>query len=184
MTRQTTVDRKGPPRAGASCIAVLVGALALSGNGGSMANAFAAPVPHTQAVARPAGAGTCALLSLARAESLAGKRYTSTAAATIAPGQDQCTYNNPDGSDLVIIVYQPGSGVTFSMLVTVLKGVGTVKVLRGLGDNAVVGAIELDVQAGKRLLAVQGAGGTVAGGYSGNYSRAIAVAKAPLAKLR
>jgi hypothetical protein len=149
-----------------------------------MANAFAAPVPHTQAVARPAGAGTCALLSLARAESLAGKRYTSTAAATIAPGQDQCTYNNPDGSDLVIIVYQPGSGVTFSMLVTVLKGVGTVKVLRGLGDNAVVGAIELDVQAGKRLLAVQGAGGTVAGGYSGNYSRAIAVAKAALAKLR
>jgi hypothetical protein len=162
-----------------------VGALALSGNGGSMANAFAAPVPHTQAMARPpAGAGTCALLSLARAESLAGKRYTSTAAATIAPGQDQCTYNNPDGSDLVIIVYQPGSGVTFSMLVTVLKSVGTVKVLRGLGDKAVVGAIELDVQAGKRLLAVQGAGGTVAGGYSGNYSRAIAVAKAVLAKLR
>jgi hypothetical protein len=70
------------------------------------------------------------------------------------------------------------------MLVTVLKGVGTVKVLRGLGDKAVVGAIELDVQAGKRLLAVQGAGGTVAGGYSGNYSRAIAVAEAVLARLR
>jgi hypothetical protein len=182
MTRQTPVGRKGPSRAGASCIAVVVGALALGGNGGSMANAFAAPVPYTQAMARPP-AGTCALLALARAESLAGKRYTSATAATIAPGQDQCTYHNPDGSDLVIIVYQPGSGVTFSMLVSVLKGVGTVKVLRGLGDKAVVGAIELDVQAGKRLLAVQGAGGTVAGGYSGNYSRAIAVAKAVLAKL-
>jgi hypothetical protein len=185
MTTQTAVDRKSPSRAGAWCTAVLVGALAVSGNGGSMANALAAPVPHTQAMARPpAGAGTCALLSLARAGSLAGERYTSTAAATIAPGQDQCTYNNPDGPDLVIIVYQPGSGVTFSMLVTVLKGVGTVKVLRGLGDKAVVGAIELDVQAGKRLLAVQGAGGTVAGGYSGKYSRAIAVAKAVLARLR
>jgi hypothetical protein len=185
MTTQTAEDRKSPSRAGAWCTAVLVSALALSGNGGFMANALAAPVPHTQAMARPpAGEGTCALLSLARAGSLAGGRYTSTAAATIAPGQDQCTYNNPDGPDLVIIVYQPGSGVTFSMLVTVLKGVGTVKVLRGLGDKAVVGAIELDVQAGKRLLAVQGAGGTVAGGYSGNYSRAIAVAKAVLARLR
>jgi hypothetical protein len=184
MTRRAGVDGKRPSRAIAPRIAVVVGALALSGNGASMANAFAAPVRHAQATARPpAGAGTCALLTLARAESLVGKRYTSAAAATIATGQDQCTYHNPQGSDLVIIVYQPGCGVTFPMLVSVLKSVGSVKVLRGLGDRAVVGAIELDVQAGKRLLAVQGAGGTVAGGYSGNYSRAVAVAKAVLPKL-
>ncbi len=184
MTRRTVVDRKSRLRVGA-CTALVVGALALSGNGGSMAKAFATPVPNGHGAARPpARAGTCALLTLARAGSIMGKRYTSATAATIAPGQDQCTYHDPDGPDLVIIVYEPGCGVTFPMLVSVLKGVGTVKVLRGLGDKAVVGAIELDVQAGKRLLAVQGAGGTVAGGYSGNYARAIAVAKAVLPKLR
>jgi hypothetical protein len=181
MTRKTAAGRKSPSRSAALWTALLAGGLALSGYGGSIANAAASPTANAQATPRSgAGTGTCALLPLARAEFLTAKKYSSTTAATIAGGQDACTYANTDGSDLVIIVYQPGSGVSFSMLVGVLKGSGTVKVLRGLGDKAVVGAIELDVQAGKRLLAVQGAGGTLTGGYS----RAIAVAKAVLAKVR
>ena len=123
-----------------------MGALALTGYGGSTPNAAAAAVHGAPAMARlSAGTGTCALLALARAEPLMAKRYSSMTAAAIAPGVDQCTYHNPDGSDLVLIVYQPSCGVTFSMLVSALKGVGTVKLVKGLGDKAVVGAIELDV---------------------------------------
>lgn len=160
--------------------AVLVAGLVAIGPTGPVA---AAAVPGAKEIVTArsgASTGTCALLPLARAEAFTAKKYTSTKAATIAPDQDQCTYANPDGADLVIIVYQPGSGVSFSMLVAVLKTTGTVKTVKGVGDKAVVGAIELDVKAGTHLLAVQGAGGTLTGSYTG----AIAVAKAVVLKLR
>jgi hypothetical protein len=94
--------------------------------------------------------------------------------ATIATGQDQCTYHaSDDSSDLVVIVYQPNSGVSWPMMQSVLSGVGDVKAVSGVGDKAMIGQIELDVQAGQRLVAVQGAGGLLTGSYSG----AVSVAK-------
>jgi len=84
----------------------------------------------------------CTLLSAAKAAGEVGRQYTSAVSATIAAGQDQCTYHAADGSsDLVIIVYQPSSGVTWQMMNTVLNGAGDVKAVGGVGDKAMVGQI-------------------------------------------
>jgi len=121
----------------------------------------------------------CALLSVTQASSLAGKHYSAAKAQIIAAGQDQCTYKSTSGGgDLVVIVYQPASGVTWQTLTSVLKGSGTVKSVSGVGDKAMADAIELDAQADSRLVAIQGAGGTLTGDYS-----AAAIAKAVIAAL-
>ncbi|HEX4830095.1 MAG TPA: hypothetical protein VH478_03265 [Trebonia sp.] len=143
-----------------------------------------APPPASSGTASGQGAGAeidaCTLLATARASALAGKDYASAAAATIAPGQDQCTYHAADdSSDLVIIVYQPASGVGWPMMTSVLSGAGAVKPVSGLGDKAMVGQIELDVQAGQRLVAIQGAGGLL----EGDYSKAVAIARIVIASL-
>ncbi len=121
----------------------------------------------------------CSLLSVAQASSLAGNQYTAATPSTIAPGQDQCDYARADGPDLTVIVYQPSSGVTFEMATSVQNGAGTVTIVSGVGDKAIAGSIELDVAIGDRIIAVEGAGGTL----TGDYSRAVAVAKAIIAAL-
>jgi hypothetical protein len=85
--------------------------------------------------------------------------------------------DNPD--PLVIIVYQPTSGVSMQMMTSVLSDSGDVTNVSGVGDKAIVGEIELDAQAGKQLIAIQGGGGNLAG----DYSKAVAVAKAVIAAL-
>ena len=178
-------------------------AFAVAGCGGSAATSAPAAATTSGAPAaastnpQPTAAGTagasastssggagaeinaCSLLSAAQASSLGGNQYTAATPSTIATGQDQCDYANAGGSDLMVIVYQPSSGVTFDMLTSVQKGVGTVTNVSGVGDKAIVGSIELDVQTGDRLIAVEGAGGTLTGGYSG----AVAIAKAIIAAL-
>ena len=178
-------------------------AFAVAGCGGSAATSAPAAATTSGAPAaastnpQPTAAGTagasastssggagaeinaCSLLSAAQASSLGGKQYTAATPSTIAPGQDQCEYHGADGSDLTVIVYQPSSGVTFDMLSSVQKGAGTVTNVSGVGDQAIVGAIELDVQTGDRLIAVEGAGGTL----TGDYSHAVAIAKAIIAAL-
>jgi hypothetical protein len=130
--------------------------------------------------ASSADLNACSLLTVAQATALVGKQYTGDARQTIATGQDQCTYSAADnGSSLVVIVYEPDSGVTFGTLKSVQAGVGQVTGVGGVGQQAIVGSIELDAQAGERLLAVQGAGGTL----TGDTSKAVAVAKAVIAAL-
>ena len=177
-------------------------AFAVAGCGGSAATSAPAAATTSGAPAaastnpQPTAAGTaaasastssggagaeinaCSLLSAAQASSLGGNQYTAATPSTIATGQDQCDYANAGGSDLMVI-YQPSSGVTFDVLTSVQKGVGTVTNVSGVGDKAIVGSIELDVQTGDRLIAVEGAGGTLTGGYSG----AVAIAKAIIAAL-
>jgi hypothetical protein len=130
------------------------------------------------------GAGTeinaCSLVSAAQASSLVGGQYTAATPSTIAPGQDQCGYARADGSDLTVIVYQASSGVTFEMMTSVQSGAGTVTNVSGVGDKAIVGPIELDVETGDRIIAVEGAGGTLGGDYNG----AVAIAKAVIATLK
>lgn len=121
----------------------------------------------------------CSLLSASQASSLVGNQYTAATPSTIAPGQDQCDYARADGPDLTVIVYQPSSGVTFEMATSVQSGAGTVTNVSGVGDKAIAGSIELDVAIGDRIIAVEGAGGTL----TGNYSRAVDVAKAVIAAL-
>jgi hypothetical protein len=93
-----------------------------------------------------------------QASSLTGRKYGAGTPATIAPGQDQCTYPYSGPSvDLVVIVYAPTSGVSWSVMQSVLGGVGPITQVSGVGDKAMFAGIELDVQTGKWLVAIQGA---------------------------
>lgn len=163
-------------------------AFAIAGCGGSGAATnnpqptvagSAGATASTSAGGAGAEINACSLLPAAQASSLGGKQYTAATPSTIASGQDQCEYKGADGSDLTVIVYQPSSGVTFAMLTSVQSGVGTVTNVSGVGDKAIAGYIELDVQTGDRLIAVEGAGGTL----TGDYSQAVAIAKAIIAAL-
>jgi hypothetical protein len=131
--------------------------------------AGAASTTPAAATGGSAGTNACSLLSVAKASTLTGHTFTSSAASTIAAGQDACTYLETDGQ-MLVIVYQPNSGVSLDMLKSTTSGTS----VGGVGDKAVVSDIELDVQTGQRLIAVQGAGGTPG---------AIAVAKALIAAL-
>ena len=121
----------------------------------------------------------CTLLPAARASTLTKSQFTGARSSMIAAGQDQCDYPRAGSTGLTVIVYQPSSGVTWAMLNNVLETTGNTKSVAGLGDKAEVGAIELDVQTGTHFVAVQGAGGLLSGDYSG----AVAVAKALVASL-
>jgi hypothetical protein len=179
MTRHTTEARKRRARAGGLWTVSAICWLTCCGLIGPATNAATSQAANAQSSARPAR-GACAYLPVAQADRATARKWTSTAAATISTGEGQCTYTDADFDTLVIIVYQPNSGVTFSMLLAVEKSTGTVKMVKGLGDKAAVGSIELDVQVGRRLLAVQGAGGTL----TGHYAPAVAIAKDILPKLR
>lgn len=112
----------------------------------------------------------CSLVTQAEASTLVGSTIDSSSPKTIADGQDQCIYSGAQ-STVTVIVYQPGSGVSFKML-TAGSGAGTS--VSGIGDKAATdGALEIDVQAGKRLVAV----------LSGNESGRVAIAKAVVAAL-
>jgi hypothetical protein len=119
--------------------------------------------PSAAASTAPAAAAggelnACSLLTGAEASSLTGRDYGAGTAATIAPGQDQCTYPYSGPSiDLIVIVYAPTSGVSWSTMQAVLGGAGTITPVSGVGDKAMFSSIELDVQTGKWLFAIQGA---------------------------
>jgi hypothetical protein len=118
----------------------------------------------TASTAPPATAGgeinACSLLTGDQASSLTGRKYGAGTSSTIAPGQDQCDYPYSGPSiDLTVIVYEPTSGVSWNMMQAVLSGVGPVMAVSGVGDKAMFAGIELDVQTGKWLVAIQGADG-------------------------
>ena len=56
-----------------------------------------------------------------------------------------------------MIVYQPTSGVSWDVMSSVLSNVGTVTPVSGVGDKAMFAGVELDIQTGKWLVAIQGA---------------------------
>ena len=112
----------------------------------------------------------CSLVPLAQASTLVGSTLDSSAPKTIARGQDQCVYSG-GAATVTVIVYQPGDGVSFKML-TEASGANTS--VSGIGDKAATdGALEVDVQAGKRLVAVQ----------SGSETARLAMVKAVVAAL-
>jgi hypothetical protein len=126
--------------------------------------ATSASTSPTASSAPAAAAGgeinACSLLDGAQASSLTGRAYGAGTASTIASGQDQCDYpysGSGFGVDLIVIVYQPSSGVSWETLNSVLSGVGTVQQVSGVGDKAIFAGVELDVATGKWLVAIQGA---------------------------
>ncbi len=118
-----------------------------------------ATTPSAPAAAAAGGElNACSLLTGAQASSLTGRKYGGGTPATIAAGQDQCTYPYSGPSvDLVVIVYTPSSGVSWNTMQAVLSGVGTVQQVSGVGDKAMFAGVELDVETGKWLVAIQGA---------------------------
>ena len=145
---------------------------ATSAAASASASTSASASPST---APPAAAGgeinACSLLTGAQASTLTGHDLDAGTASTLAPGQDQCSYTG-GGYDLMVIVYQPSSGVSWTMMQSVLSGVGTVMQVSGVGDKAMFAGIELDVATGKWLVAIQGADAKV-----GQDTAAIAVGK-------
>jgi hypothetical protein len=164
-------------------VALSAGACSSSGSATSSAPAGHAggtattSTKTTSSGGRTAEIDACSLLPVAQASTLSGKKLTSAKSSTIATGQDQCDYGE-SGSviGVVVIIYQPNSGVSLAMMSAVL---GSPTPVSGVGDKAIGGDIELDVQTGNRLIAIQGAGGNGRGGFD----RAIAVAKAIIAAL-
>jgi len=122
------------------------------------ASSSASPAASVAAAAAGGEINACSLLTGAQASSLTGRDYGAGTPKTIAKGQDQCTYpySGPSVS-LVVIVYQPTSGVSWNIMQSVLGGAGTVTQVAGVGDKAIFSTIELDIQAGKWLIAIQGA---------------------------
>jgi hypothetical protein len=148
--------------------------------GSSLAASSSAGTGSASGAGASSDLDACKLLTVAQASGQAGRTYASAVSKTIASGQDACTYHPADNTgDLVIIVYQPSSGVGWQMMTSVLTGTGAVKAVSGVGDKAMVGQIELDAQAGQRLVAVQGAGGLL----TGDYTKAVTLAKTVIAAL-
>ncbi len=153
---------------------------------GSQASGTSAGPSSSAAFSRSAGSGSaagfnaCSLLTAARASTIVGRKYTGATPQTPATGVDECTYAAAnDDSDLTLFVYQPASGISFDSLKSVQTGVGQVTTLSGVGDKAIIGPLELDAQVGDQLIAVEGAGGTLAG----HQTKAIAVAKIAITAL-
>jgi hypothetical protein len=146
----------------------------------SAASPASSPSASASASSAPAAAAggkldACSLLTGAQASSLTGRQFGAGATSTIAAGQDQCDYpyqGTDFGVDLIVIVYEPTSGVSWDTMSSVLSGVGTVMQVSGVGDKAMFAGVELDLATGKWLVAIQGADPGV-----GQDTGAIAIGK-------
>lgn len=132
------------------------GQLTNAGSGIPGSGAPSAPANGGSGGTAPADIDACSLVAASQAATLTGKPFTQAITSKIATGQDQCKYSDATGDSMTVIVYQGTSGVTWNMMKDVLSNSSTPTSVSGLGDAAMVGAIELDVQAGKHLIAVQG----------------------------
>jgi hypothetical protein len=85
------------------------------------------------------GFDACKLLTAMKATSLRRKRYSGETSQTIVPGPDHARRMTQGDNDLIIIIYQPTSGVSFQMMASVLAGTATTSApvghIRGLGDK-------------------------------------------------
>ena len=153
---QTQADSPSTEASSSASIAASTAASASASTPPSASSSSAATSAPAAAAAGEINA--CSLMTGAQASSLTGRKYGAGTASTIAAGQDQCTYPYSGPSvDLVVIIYQPTSGVSWSVMQSVLGGVGTVTQVSGVGDKAMFSSIELDIQTGKWLIAIQGA---------------------------
>lgn len=149
-----------------------------AGSASSSASATASSAP---AAAAGGEINACSLLTGAQASSLSGRTYADGTASTIAKGQDQCDYPYSGGGiDLIVIVYQPDSGVSWQTAQAVLNGVGNVQQVAGVGDKAMFAGIELDVATGKWIFAIEGA--DKLGADTGSIAIAKEIVGAPTSK--
>ncbi|HEY5199973.1 MAG TPA: hypothetical protein VIJ31_03615 [Acidothermaceae bacterium] len=161
---QTQADSPSTEASSSASIAASTAASASASTPPSASSSAAATsAPSAAATSAPAAAAAgeinaCSLMTGAQASSLTGRQYGAGTASTIAKGQDMCDYPYSGPSiALDVIVYGPSSGVGWATANAVLAGVGPVTQVSGVGDKAIFAGIELDIQTGKWIIAIQGA---------------------------
>ncbi|MEP6481248.1 MAG: hypothetical protein ABJA94_04485 [Rhodoglobus sp.] len=142
---------------GSTVVAV---ALALAGCATGTPGAVQTSVPSAGATTSAGSSVTpaaeldvCSLLTADQASSLVGETLSAGVSSTIATGQDQCVYSSSSSVGLTVLVYLPSSAVPWAIL---LDDSGADKPVSGVGDTAKTdGVVELDVQSGDYLIAIQ-----------------------------
>ena len=103
------------------------------------------------------GTNVCNLVGASAAGTDMGLTLTSAKSGTLSSGEDVCTYSASGSPDaLIVTVYESGSGMTWATMQGVLEGTGPVKSVSGVGDKATLGNMQLNVQAGSRIIAIEG----------------------------
>lgn len=99
----------------------------------------------------------CNLVGASAASSAMGLTFTGAKSGALTSGVDACTYSTSASSvALIATVYQPSSGMNWPTMEGVLEGTGAVKSVSGVGDKASLGNLQLNVQAGSRIIAIEG----------------------------
>ena len=99
----------------------------------------------------------CNLVGASTASSAMGVTFTGAKSSSFAASEDACTYAaSGSPAALIVSVYQPNSGMTWTTMEGVLKSLGPVKSVSGVGDHAALSKQQLAVQAGSRVIAIEG----------------------------
>ena len=103
------------------------------------------------------GTNVCNLVGASTASSAMGVSFTSSKTSSFGSGEDACTYAaSGSPAALIVTVYQPKSGMTWTTMQGVLASLGPVKSVSGVGDDAALAKLQLSVQAGSRVIAIEG----------------------------
>jgi hypothetical protein len=132
-----------------------------------MLGALTACSPSTTSTGGGAAAGgggssgstnVCTMVSASTASSAMGVTFTGSKSSSLGAGEDGCTYaSSGSPAALIVTVYQSSSGMTWTTMQGVLSSLGAVKSVSGVGDKATLGGSQLNVQAGTRIIAIEGA---------------------------
>jgi hypothetical protein len=99
----------------------------------------------------------CSLVGATAASSTMGVTFTGAKSSSFGSGEDACTYaESGSPAALIVSVYQPSSGMTWTTMEGVLGSLGPVKSVSGVGDKAALAKLQLSVQAGSRVIAIEG----------------------------
>jgi hypothetical protein len=104
--------------------------------------------------AAPAGFNACSLLSVSKAESITGNKYSGSAADQIDRNDDTCTFSSADdGSVLLMDVATPSEETTWNVASQAAAEGGTS--VPGIGKRALAGGIGFVFDTGKYYISFQ-----------------------------
>lgn len=144
----------------AATAAVAGSAVAGSAVAGSSAAAASsgAAAASSGAAAGSVAAGAinvCSLLSVSKAESITGNKYTQSTDNTPDPGDQNCVYDGADnGSDLLVYLFTPTDETTWDLEVASVSD-GPVTNVPGIGKRALSSGINFLFDTGKYYINIQ-----------------------------
>jgi hypothetical protein len=99
----------------------------------------------------------CNLVGAPAASSAMGVTFSGAKPSTFGSGEDACTYAaSGSPAALIVTVYRASSGMTWTTMQGVLESLGPLKSVSGVGDKAALSSQQLAVQAGSRIIAIEG----------------------------